>query len=217
VLEGLWENGAPYMLFPLQLDSDAQIRLHSPFAGIADALRMVISSFAENAPAGMRLVVKAHPLDNGVRDWCLETRALAKLHGVSERVDFLDGGDLIAIAKRSEGMVTINSTSGTLALALEVPVIALGHAVYDIDGVTFQGALDDFWHDPGKPDAPTFEAFRRVLIDRCLVPGGFFSEEALAKVIEGVVARFEAGSPLKPAAARRQIVHGQWTELLAGD
>jgi capsular polysaccharide export protein len=213
VLDRLWQSDARYMLFPLQLDSDAQIRLHSPFVGIADALRMVISSFAENAPADMRLVVKAHPLDNGVRDWRLETTALATLLGVGERVDFLDGGDMIAIAQRSEGLVTINSTSGTLALALEVPVIALGQAVYDIDGVTFQGALDDFWSDPGKPDAQIFQAFRRVLIDRCLVPGGFFSEEALAKVIEGVVARFEAGSPLKPAT--RHVALGQWTKLLA--
>jgi capsular polysaccharide export protein len=37
-----------------------------------------------------------------------------------------------------------------------------------------------------------------VLIDRCLVAGGFFSEEALAKVTEGVIARLEAASPLKP-------------------
>ena len=217
LLTGLWANGAPYMLFPLQLDSDAQIRLHSAFAGIADALRMVISSFAENAPPDMRLVVKAHPLDNGVRDWRLETTALARLNGLGDRVDYLDGGDIVAIARNSNGMVTINSTSGTLALALGVPVIALGQAVYDIDGVTFQGALDDFWRDPGKPDEPTFDAFRRVLIDRCLIPGGFFSDEALAKVIEGVVARFEAGSPLKPAPPPRRMASGQWKKLIAQD
>lgn len=192
-------RGEPYMLFPLQLDSDAQIRLHSSFAGIADALRMVITSFAAHAPRELRLVVKEHPLDNGVRDWRLETMTLAALYGVADRVDYLESGDIVPVAERSKGMVTINSTSGTLALALDVPVIALGQAVYDIEGITFQGRLDDFWRNPGTPDAATFTAFRRVLIDRCLVAGGFFSEEALTKVTDGVIARLEAAIPLKQA------------------
>jgi capsular polysaccharide export protein len=196
VLGPLLADNPDYVLFPLQLDSDAQIRLHSSFAGIADALRLVITSFASHAPNNMRLVVKEHPLDNGVRDWREETASLAALYGVGDRVDFLEGGDIVSIAQRSKGVVTINSTSGTLALALGVPVIALGQAVYDIEGITFQGELDDFWCDPGSPDLETFAAFRRVLIDRCLVAGGFFSKEALAKVTNGVIARLEAASPL---------------------
>jgi capsular polysaccharide export protein len=205
VLASLYASESPYMLFPLQLDSDAQIRLHSSFAGIADALRMVIASFAANAPADLRLVVKEHPLDNGVRDWRRETATLAELYGLEDRVDYLEGGDIVAVAQRSKGMVTINSTSGTLALALDVPVIALGEAVYDIEGITYQGRLDDFWRDPGKPDPETFAAFRRVLIDRCLVAGGFFSEEALAKLVPGVIARLEAASPLRTATSSGKV------------
>lgn len=196
VLASLSARKAPYMLFPLQLDSDAQIRLHSSFAGIADALRMVIASFAANAPADLRLVVKEHPLDNGVRDWRRETATLADLYGIGNRIDYLESGDIVPVVQRSRGMVTINSTSGTLALAHGIPVIPLGHAVYDIEGITFQGTLDDFWRDPGKPDSQVFSAFRRVLIDRCLVAGGFFSEEALDKVTKGVIVRLEAASPL---------------------
>jgi capsular polysaccharide export protein len=64
---------------------------------------------------------------------------------------------------------------------------------HDIADVTLGGTLDDFWSAPGQPDAQTFAAFRRVLIDRCLVPGGFFSEEALAQVTAGVVARLDGG------------------------
>jgi capsular polysaccharide export protein len=204
LIAALETREAPYMLFPLQLDSDAQIRLHSSFAGIADALRMVIASFATHAPAPLRLVVKEHPLDNGVRDWRQETASLAKLHGVADRVDYLESGDIVPVAQRAKGVVTINSTSGTLALALGVPVIALGQAVYDIEGITFQGTLDDFWCMPGQPDAATFAAFRRVLIDRCLVAGGFFSDEALTKVTQGIIARLEAASPLKQITPTRQ-------------
>ena len=183
----------PYFLFPLQLDSDAQIRLHSPFAGIADALRLVVRSFAANAPANTRLVVKEHPLDNGVRNWKQEAEDVAELFGVADRIDYLSWGDIVPVARRAQGVVTINSTSGTLAVAMGVPTIALGQAVYDIPEITFQGDLDAFWQDPQAPDEETFAAFRRVLIERCLIPGGFFSEEALDKVVRHAIARLEGG------------------------
>ena len=192
LIAALEASGAPYMLFPLQLDSDAQIRLHSPFAGVSDALRPVVESFARHAPRELRLVVKEHPLDNGVRDWRQETIDLAARNGVADRVGYLESGNLGPIAEKGQGMVTINSTSGTLALAHGVPVIALGQAVYDIAGITFQGGLDAFWASPGRPDADLYAAFCRVLINRCLVPGGFFSEDGLARVTDGVIARFES-------------------------
>lgn len=184
-------SGVPFFLFPLQLDSDTQIRLHSPFAGVADALRLVIESFAHHAAPGTRLVVKEHPLDNGVRDWRQETADMAELFGVADRVDYMGWGDIVEVARIARGMVTINSTSGTLGLAMGVPVIALGYAIYDIPGITCQGGLDDFWTNPVPPDAATFAAFRRVLIDKCLIPGGFFSDVALEKVVRHAIARLE--------------------------
>lgn len=188
---------ARYFLFPLQLDSDAQIRLHSPFAGVADALKLVIDSFAAKAPSDVRLVIKEHPLDNGVRDWEMEARDLALRAGVDDRVDYLAWGDIEAVAERALGMVTINSTSGTLGLARGLPVIVLGTAIYNMPTLTFQGGLDRFWTQCTPPDPETFAAFRRVLIDRCLIPGGFFSDGAVAKVIEHAIARFE-GRALLP-------------------
>ena len=187
----------PYYLFPLQLASDAQIRLHSPFASMTDALMMVLKSFAKHAPEGTRLVVKEHPLDNGVRDWEEETRSISAMLGIADRVDYLAWGDIVPVAEKSEGMVTINSTSGTLGLAMGIPVIALGSAIYDIADVTFQDGIDRFWTERHAPDMATFNAFRRVLVERCLIPGGFFSDEALAKVVRHAVARFE-GTVLLP-------------------
>jgi len=187
----LENSSTDYFLFPLQLDSDAQIRLHSPFAGIGEAMRVVVSSFAAHAPADTRLVVKEHPLDNGVRDWQLVTGDLATRYGVADRVDYLPAGDIALVAGRARGMVTVNSTSGTLGLSMGVPVIALGSAVFDIADITYQRGLDAFWQNPEAPDMETFEAFRRVLAEHCLIPGGFFSEEALAQVVSHAVARFE--------------------------
>ncbi|MCU0947382.1 MAG: capsular biosynthesis protein [Porphyrobacter sp.] len=191
LIERLIADRERYFLFPLQLDSDAQIRLHSPFVGIADALRQVLESFAHNAPRDVRLVIKEHPLDNGVRDWEMDARDIAQRLGVAERIDYLAAGDIEEISRHSLGMVTINSTSGTLALAQGIPVVVLGTAIYNMPDLTNQAGLDRFWTDPVNPDPATFAAFRRVLIDRCLIPGGFFSEEALSKVVRHAVARFE--------------------------
>jgi len=197
LLDRLAHAGQPYFVFPLQLDSDAQIRLHSPFAGMLPAIQLVIASFAAHAPAGTRLVVKEHPLDNGVRDWELEVADLAARFGVADRVDYLAWGDIVPVTRAALGMVTVNSTSGTFALAAGVPVVVLGHAVYDVDDLTCQDGIDAFWSDPVAPDADTFAAFRRVLIERCLIPGGFFSNEALDKVVRHAVARLE-GRPIAP-------------------
>jgi capsular polysaccharide export protein len=197
LIERIVGRNDDYFLFPLQLDSDAQIRLHSPFAGIADALKLVIESFAAHAPLATRLVVKEHPLDNGVRDWEQETADLAERYGVRDRIDYLPWGDIEVVADRARGMVTINSTSGTLGLAKGLPVVVLGNAIYDMPEMTHQGGLDSFWTDPAAPDMAVFAAFRRVLIDRCLIPGGFFSKEAIDKVVKHAVARFE-GRHLPP-------------------
>ncbi len=197
LLAQLKEQRTRYFLFPLQLDSDAQIRLHSPFAGMIEAIKLVLQSFAEHAPPDVRLVVKEHPLDNGVRDWQLETADLAQRFGIADRVDYLAWGDIEAIAEEALGMVTVNSTSGTLALAKGVPVIVLGKAVYNLPDLTFQDDLSRFWNHPSPPDSATFAAFNRVLIDECLIPGGFFSDEALTKVVSHAIARFER-CPLAP-------------------
>ncbi len=208
-LAALSASGAPYMLFPLQLDADAQVRLHSPFSGMAEAIRHVIASFAANAPPDLLLVIKEHPLDNGVRDWRAEAAMQAAAHGVAERVRYLETGDIALLVRPARGLVTINSTTGTLALACGVPVITLGQAVYDIRDITSGGTLDAFWSSPGRPDEATFAAYRRVLIERCLVAGGFFSGPALDKLVAGAVARLEAHCPLDFAAASRAALAGR--------
>jgi len=196
LLNRLQTEDVAYFIFPLQLDSDAQIRLHSPFSGIVDALRLVIGSFAAHAPAHTRLLIKEHPLDNGIRNWCQEAADIATLFGVADRIDYLATGDIVPVTRKALGMVTINSTSGTLALVEGVPVIALGHAIYDIADITCQDGLDAFWTNPVPPDPETFAALRRVLVERCLIPGGFFSDEALDKVVRHAIARFEGRSLL---------------------
>lgn len=100
-------------------------------------------------------------------------------------------GDIAQLVCHARGVVTVNSTTGTLALACNVPVLTLGQAIYDLPGLTAQCSLEHFWQTLPQPDALIFAAFRRVLIDQCLIPGGFFSEEGLEKLTRSTVARLE--------------------------
>jgi capsular polysaccharide export protein len=83
-------------------------------------------------------------------------------------------------------MICVNSTSGTLALAANSPVCTLGDAIYDVPGLTFQGHLDDFWTHAEPPEPGLYRAFRRVLVDRCLVRGGLASESAVETLVESM-------------------------------
>jgi capsular polysaccharide export protein len=191
-IEALPTGPEPLFLFPLQLDCDSQVRVHSPFRAMHLAIEHILASFAGHAPPLARLVVKLHPLDSGLVDWAAITGHLAVELGIADRVTVLDGGDLGRLMERRPAVVTVNSTVGTLALASGLPVIALGKAIYDIAGLTYQGELKDFWSAPTPPDAELFDAFRRVLAARCLIPGSFFNEAGLTLAVNAAVDRLEA-------------------------
>ncbi len=180
---------APYFLFPLQLSNDFQIREHSPFQDMAEAVQYVLASFARRAPAGPRLLIKEHPLDASLTRWRSHIESVSRKLGIADRIVHIAGGNLATLAENARGLVTINSTSATLSLAAGVPTIALGKAIYNFPGVTHQGKLDDFWLRPQSPDAATFDAFRRVLYDRCLIYGGLASESATQTLIESTLER----------------------------
>lgn len=181
--------GTDYFVLPLQLNSDHQILTHSPFGNMKVAMAYVVESFARSAPAGVKLVIKQHPLENGLINWPRIARARAAEHGISDRMLFLEEGDIAQIVAGARGVVTVNSTTGTLALGAGVPVAVLGHAVYHIAGITHQGSLDTFWQNPPVPDPAIWDAFCRVLYDRCLIRGGFASDEGLSLLVEGAVRR----------------------------
>jgi capsular polysaccharide export protein len=109
--------------------------------------------------------------------------------GIADRVHFIDGGDLNELAAGTAGMVCVNSTSATLALAAGSPVCALGEAIYNIRGLTFAGHVDEFWTNPVPPEPGLYGAFRRVLVDRCLVRGGLASSSAVATLVQSLSQR----------------------------
>jgi capsular polysaccharide export protein len=200
-------EGTPMVVLPLQLSGDYQIRAHSPFPDMQSAASYVIESFAAYAPSEMHLLLKAHPMDCSFFNWSKFVRQHAKRLGLEGRLHFVDGGDLDRMAREARGLVCVNSTSATLALANDTPVCTLGDAIYDLPGLTHQRHLDTFWSNPTAPEPGLYPAFRRVLVDRCLVRGGLASESAVSTLIDSMIARLcggiEESAVVQPIALRR--------------
>jgi capsular polysaccharide export protein len=182
-------EGRPLFLLPLQLSGDYQIRSHSPFPDMQSAATYAIESFAANAPRDLHLLLKAHPLDCSFFNWRRFVGRHARRLGLEGRLHFVDGGDLEDMVRSARGLICVNSTSATLALANGTPVCTLGRAIYDMPGLTHQDHLDSFWSNPTPPEPGLFEAFRRVLVDRCLVRGGLASESAVSVLIDSMLER----------------------------
>ena len=93
-----------------------QIRCSSPYGHLSEFLEEVFTSFAKFAPASRQLIVKIHPLDNGLERWFSKIPKLAQGAGIQERVHIVRGGDLGAFLHYSKGVVLVNSTVGLHAL-----------------------------------------------------------------------------------------------------
>lgn len=181
-----------YFVLPLQLDHDFQIVAYSPFQGMSEVLRLVLASFSRFSQSHQRLVIKVHPWDAGLVSWEKLIHRIAGELSVSDRVDYLDGGNLDSLVKQAKGMVTVNSTSGLHALQAGCPVKVLGQAVYDVPGLTFQGNLDAFWRSGELPDTKLMAAFVKLMASSIQLRGVYFSEPGCSAAAAAAVQKLEA-------------------------
>ncbi len=165
----------PFFIFSLQLQGDYQLRSNAPFAHQKKAIEQVILSFSKTSKENTDLILKAHPLDNGLERWGLFIKKVSKELGVSNRVHFIVGGNLTFMLKHAKGCVMINSTVGLHSVRSDCPVKVLGHAVFDIEGLTHQGSLDSFWTHPQAPDKSFVKDFVKAVAATIQVKGNFFT------------------------------------------
>ncbi|MBM2574786.1 capsular biosynthesis protein [Jannaschia sp. Os4] len=192
-IAALHRSGAPFDLVPLQIAEDYQIRESSRYDDLADFVDEVLASFAAHAPAGRRLLFKTHPLDVGLRRWSAVVPRMAARHGIADRVHAVRGGDLGDLLRAARGVVTVNSTVGLTALRAGCPTVAMGTAVYDAPGVTWQGGLDRFWTEAGPPDPDATDRLLRALA-RIQVKGSFYEPNGRRLAAAEIVRRVEDGT-----------------------
>jgi capsular polysaccharide export protein len=165
-----------YFLVPLQVHNDAQVRVHSRFDSVEDFIRQVIESFARHAPDYTCLVFKHHPMDRGYHDYSRFINGLCRELNVQGRVMYLHDQHLPTLLDHALGVVVANSTVGLSALDHGLPVKACKSAVYDMEGLTYQGELEDFWRHAQLqlPNPELLMRFRSYLIRHTQLNGNFY-------------------------------------------
>jgi capsular polysaccharide export protein len=203
------DAGAPFYLAPLQLHSDYQIRVHSPYADPIDAVEEIVASFVAHAPADAHLIFKLHPLDNTLFNYSGKLAQIAGRQNIARRLHLIGETDLPTLLRRSRGVVVVNSSLGTVAIEHNRPVKTLGTATYDMPGLTFQGSLDAFWTNGVAPDAALYRDYKRVVLALTQVNGGFFGKDAIeigTRLVAERILASPSGAPLAAAAGGRAQV-----------
>jgi len=166
-----------YFFVPLQTHNDSQILKHSGYGSIEKFIIEVIESFAKHAQEEDFLLFKHHPVDRGRKRYCCFIQSQARKYGIEHRVNVVHDLYLPTCLQNAKGTITINSTVGLSSLYHKTPVITLGYALYDIEGLTNKGvALDDFWRSQIQPDELLFDKFRRYLIKNTQLNGSFYGK-----------------------------------------
>ncbi|MDB5413305.1 MAG: capsular biosynthesis protein [Rubritepida sp.] len=192
LIAGLPED-APFYLFAMQMESDYSIRAYSPYPDMDTPLREAVRSFSAHAPSDAHLAIKVHPLDPGIKRWSARIARMARLSGVTGRVHLVDAIALDPLILRAAGVVTVNSTAGIRALQMGKPVIALGEALYRVEGLTHEAGLDSFWQEAHLPNTELTDAFLRGIAHHLHVRGVFYGEEGIAAGAAAAAVWLEAG------------------------
>jgi capsular polysaccharide export protein len=163
----------------MQKPGDAQLRFHSEYRANNPYLREVMSSFACHADKTALLVIKQHPLDYGIENSKVLFNELVAQHGLEGRAVYIRKLTIESVLAVASGLITINSTGGLAAIEQLVPTIALGKAIYNVPGMTFQDGLDRFWTVRSAPDPQVVRAFVDYLMVQTQINGGYYSHKSL--------------------------------------
>ena len=168
----------PFFVSILQVSLDAQVKMHSGYESIEQYIQDTARSFAKNASSESVLVVKHHPMDRGYTDYSRIIKRLTKELNLKDRLRYIHDQHLPTLMSHAQGLVTINSTVGLSALDHDLPVKTLGHAVYDMPGLTSQRSLDDFWKNAAadKADPLLHEKFVNYVTAHTQLNGSFYRE-----------------------------------------
>ncbi|AJQ93889.1 capsule biosynthesis protein [Gynuella sunshinyii] len=182
-----WSNH--FFLVPLQVFNDSQITVHADCINIRHFIKQTLNSFAAHAPADTLLVFKHHPMDRGYCNYRTLIKRLADRAGVSDRVRYIHDQHLPTLLDHARGVVVVNSTVGFSALYHGTPTKTCGRAFYNMEGLTYQGSLDDFWQQTENIhlDKLLYKNVRNYVITRTQLNGSFYKKIKNAGFHSGVI------------------------------
>lgn len=122
-----------FIFMPFQDDRDSQVRLFSPWVNNMSQMFALGERLAEET--GMTVVFKEHPSSR---------ETYPELHErTSERLLFANGNATQQLIESSQFVITLNSTVGLESLLLGKPVMTLGLAFFNIDGLVVHAENSD--------------------------------------------------------------------------
>jgi len=163
-----------YYFVPLQTHGDFQILQHSSYNTIEEFIKEVLTSFSQNAQKDKFIVFKHHPVDRGRKNHAKYIKNIAYILGIKDRVIITWDVHLPTCLKNAMGTIIINSTVGLSSLYHKTPTICLGEAIYDIEGLTTNTTIDEFWENYTEVDYELFKKYRRYLINTTQVNSNFY-------------------------------------------
>lgn len=114
-----------FIFIPFQDDRDSQVRLFSPW--IANMCELFVLGERLARDTGMTVVFKEHPSSR---------ESYPQLHErTTENLLFANGNATQQLIESSEFVITLNSTVGLESLLLGKPVMTLGQAFFNIEGL----------------------------------------------------------------------------------
>ena len=173
-------DGKKLFVAILQKPGDAQLRVHSRYGANNPFLREVCESFAASAPKDAVLIVKQHPLDYGAEDTPRFFAHLVKALKLEGRAYYLRKTSIDIVLDKASGFVVINSTAGLAAVQRGLPVKCCGKAIFDMEGLTFQGSLESFWTEGTTPNNATMSAFIAYLTRYSQINGALYAPKGMA-------------------------------------
>jgi len=179
----------PFLFVPLQVRGDTQIAVHGGWMKSVPAFIDEVARAAQHLPAGWRVVFREHPSDR-----MGNAEQLGRLVGPRVAVD--NATDTFELVRRSEGVVTVNSSVGMQALLFGKPVLALGRANYAVPGVAATAEGDEELAQAfatardWELAAGLTEAFLRFLAEEYYVPWPITDAATRERVRAQVLSRF---------------------------
>jgi capsular polysaccharide export protein len=122
-----------FILLPLQVRSDSQIICHSSVNDMAEFIDIClasIESYNKKNNRNISVVIKEHPKDTHINLLCKTRRQYRDVKSY-----YLANFNTRRLIEQCSTIITINSTIGIEGLLYYKPVITLGNAFYNIEGL----------------------------------------------------------------------------------
>ncbi len=180
-----------YFLVVLQVSKDSQIIEGSEYKSVEEFIKYVINSFNYSNLKNTDLIFKHHPRDRGYNNYFKLIKNEFKENNLNKEIIYMHDAKMATLLRnpKCKGTVMVNSSVGIQALFHNIPVKALGSAIYDIDGLTDQKSLDEYWENPSSPDRKLFNSFYNYILQKTQVNGnfdGFFPFDDVFKINEDI-------------------------------